>query len=258
MATHSQPEAADELVRGPLFAPVARNPRLSDKVAEQLLASIKSGQFSAGSRLPSERELGEQFGVSRTVVREAVRSLAAKGVIEVRSGSGVHVAAVNAAQVSEQMNLFLRGRGPIDYAKIHEVRTTLEIRTARLAAERATHGDVAELRAHCDRMEAAAMDVERASVEDVEFHRVVARATHNELFLVMLDSIGDVLLEIRRATLGIPGRVLMGVEFHRRILSRIEAHDVEGADRAMREHLADADAAWEGLPADARAASGAA
>lgn len=241
----------------PVFAPIVRSPRLSDKVAAQLLASIKSGQLTAGSRLPSERELGEQFGVSRTVIREAISSLAARGVIEVRSGSGVHVAAVNAAQVSEQMSLFLRGRGLIEYAKIHEVRTTLEIRTARLAAERATDDDISQLRESCDRMEALGDDVEKASLEDVEFHRVLARATHNELFLVMLDSIGDVLLEIRRATLGVPGRLQDGVAFHRRILDRVDAHDVEGAGAAMREHLADADAAWEGLPENERTAAGA-
>src|ERR1051325_7140710 len=108
---HDRQSGGPALGSGAVFAPIARSPRLSDKVAAQLLASIKSGQLSAGSRLPSERELGEQFGVSRTVIREAISSLAARGVIEVRSGSGVHVAAVNAAQVSEQMSLFLRGRG---------------------------------------------------------------------------------------------------------------------------------------------------
>jgi GntR family transcriptional repressor for pyruvate dehydrogenase complex len=228
------------------FAPVVRSQRLSDKVAEELLASVTSGQLEAGNKLPSERELSEQFGVSRTVIREAVRSLAAKGVLEVRAGSGVHVAEVNAASVSDQMNLFLRGQAPLDYGKINEVRTTLEIRTARLAAERATEADVAELEASCERMEKVD-DVEAASIEDVEFHRGVAKATHNELFLVMLDSIGGILLEIRRATLGVPGRLEEGARYHRRILERIAAHDVDGAGEAMREHLLDADAAWEGI-----------
>jgi GntR family transcriptional regulator, transcriptional repressor for pyruvate dehydrogenase complex len=227
------------------FLPVTRNQRLSDKVAEQLLISIQSEQLESGSRLPSERELSEQFGVSRTVVREAVRSLAAKGVLEVRSGSGVHVTPVAASSVSEQMALFLRGRGAIDYAKINEVRMTLEIRTAQIAAERATDEDIAELREHCERMAALEADVEAASEEDVEFHRAIARATHNDLFTVMLDSIGDILLEIRHATLGVPGRIQEGVAFHERILERIAAHDVGGAGQAMREHLEDADAAWE-------------
>lgn len=226
------------------FVPITRNQRLSDKVAEQLLLSIQSEQLAAGSRLPSERELSEQFGVSRTVIREAVRSLAAKGVLEVRSGSGVHVTPVAASSVSEQMALFLRGRGALDYAKINEVRIALEVRTAQIAAARATDDDIAELREHCVRM-AAIDDVEVASAEDVEFHRAIARATHNELFTVMLDSIGDILLEIRRATLGLPGRIQEGVAFHERILERIAAHDDVGAGEAMREHLEDADSAWQ-------------
>jgi GntR family transcriptional regulator, transcriptional repressor for pyruvate dehydrogenase complex len=225
------------------FTPLHRNPRLSDKLAELLLESVKSGHLPTGSRLPSERELGEQFGVSRTVIREAVRSLAAKGVLVVRPGSGVHVATVEAASVSEQMSLFLSGRGAIEYRKINEVRTALEIQTARLAAERATEADVAELHGRCARM-AALEDSEAASIEDVEFHRAVAHATHNELFVVMLDSIGDILLEIRRVTLAKPGRIRAGVAYHERILERIAAHDVEGADRAMREHLDDSIEAW--------------
>ena len=74
-----------------------------------MLETILSQRLQVGDRLPSERELGEQFGVSRTVVREAVRALVAKGVIEVRSGSGLRVAAVDAAAVSESMSLYLRG-----------------------------------------------------------------------------------------------------------------------------------------------------
>jgi len=233
------------------FVPITRNRRLSDKVADQLLVSIQS-ELAPGSRLPSERELSEQFGVSRTVVREAVRSLAAKGVLEVRSGSGVHVTSVAASSVSEQMALFLRG-GAIDYAKINEVRMALEIRTAQIAAERATDEDIAELREHSTRM-AAVDDLDAASAEDVEFHRAIARATHNELFTVMLDSIGGILLEIRHATLGLPGRIQEGVAFHERILDRIAAHDVAGAGEAMREHLEDADKAWQAIGAGDRSA----
>lgn len=222
---------------------MARNPRLSDVVAQDILESINSNRLPPGHRLPSERELGEQFGVSRTVIREAVRSLAARGILSVRAGSGVHVATVDAASVSEQMGLFLRGRAAIEYRRINEVRGALEVQTARLAAERATDADIAVLRESCDRM-ARLTDSETASREDVEFHRAIARATHNELFLVMLDSIGDILLEIRRVTLAVPGRIPQGVAYHRRILDRIATHDVAGADEAMREHLDDSNDAW--------------
>ena len=104
-----------------------------------MLDTILSKRLQVGDRLPSERELGEQFGVSRTVVREAVRALVAKGIIEVRSGSGLRVAAVDAAAVSESMSLYLRG-GAFDFEKVHEVRALLEMHIAGLAAERGDGG----------------------------------------------------------------------------------------------------------------------
>src|SRR6266516_2211649 len=108
----------------------ANHARLSDQVADLLLASITERGLRPGDKLPSERELGEQFGVSRTVVREAVRALAAKGVIRARTGSGLTVAEVPAAAVSESMSLYLRGRESLDYAQIHEVRSMIETSVA--------------------------------------------------------------------------------------------------------------------------------
>lgn len=239
-----------------MFPRVQREPRLSDKVAELLLDTIMSQGLEPGERLPSERELGEQFGVSRTVIREAVRSLAAKGLIDVRTGSGLRVAAVKAAAVTESMNLFLRGSGLLDYGRIHEVRTTIEIQVACLAAERATDEDIAHLNEVWQEMADGLGDIEVASRADVAFHRAVAEAAHNPLFVVMLDSIGDVMLEIRRATIGIPGRPARGVKAHRKILAAIEAHDPARAREAMREHLSDSERAWRRLPgSDGTAAS---
>ena len=78
-----------------VFQAINREPRLSDKVTEAILEMIASNQLRPGDLLPPERELGRQFGVSRTVIREAVRALAAKGLLEVRSGSGVRIVAVS-------------------------------------------------------------------------------------------------------------------------------------------------------------------
>lgn len=222
---------------GALFKQVAREPRLSDKVAELMLETIMSRKLEVGDKLPSERELGEQFGVSRTVVREAVRALAAKGVIEVRSGSGLRVAAVDAASVRESISLFLRG-GPVDLQLVHEVRAVLEVHIAGLAAERATPSDITRLRAAHDEMTAASNDVEGAARDDLEFHRAIAMATHNDLFLLLLDSIASALIDIMRENLG-AGSTPMALEQHRRILDSIVARDVEGARIAMATHLED-------------------
>jgi GntR family transcriptional repressor for pyruvate dehydrogenase complex len=226
------------------FPQVTREPRLSDKVANLLLESITNGDVRPGERLPSERVLGEQFGVSRTVIREAVRALVAKGVIEVRTGSGLRVAAVNASAVTESMTLFLRGQAGMDYGTIHEVRAMIEIQVAGLAAERRTDDDIAAMREICDRMATELDDVTAASSSDVAFHRKLAEATHNELYVIMLDSIGDILLEVRRETLGVPGRIALGVKVHRGILARVEAGDVEGARAEMMAHLSDSERVW--------------
>lgn len=237
------------------FSHLAREPRLSDRVAQLLRESILERQLSPGDRLPTERELGEQFGVSRTVVREAVRTLVAKGLVEVRSGSGVYVASVDEGAVRESMTMFLHGVGVPGYAQVHEVRQVLELEIAALAAERATEADIEALTQACAEMAAGVGDIDAASAADVEFHRVLARATYNRLFIVMIDSIGDILLEIRKATLGIRGRAKKGVQFHQAILDRVAAHDVDGAREAMRIHLEDASAAWSKI--EARAKSGA-
>ena len=227
-----------------MFPRVEREPRLSDKVADLLLGSIMSRGLQPGDRLPSERELGEQFGVSRTVVREAVRALAAKGVIDARTGSGLRVAAVDAAAVSESISLYLRG-GALEYPKVHEVRKLLEVEISALAADRGDDADADRMEQICGEMEAAVgEDVERASRLDLEFHRAIAKATGNELYLLLLDSIGEALLEIRRGNLQ-TGAADETLRAHRAILDRIRARDPEGARRAMATHLDHVEQHWE-------------
>ena len=101
------------------FRSVAREPSLSDRVAEQLTEAIVSRQIPAGERLPSERELGDRFRVSRTVVREAVRSLAARGLVRVTSGRGVEVNEIGASNVAASMRLLVRGHQGLDYGKVN-------------------------------------------------------------------------------------------------------------------------------------------
>jgi GntR family transcriptional repressor for pyruvate dehydrogenase complex len=241
--TYDRYVSGEGIPEGALFEQVTREPRLSDKVAGMMLDTILSRRLAVGDRLPSERELGEQFGVSRTVVREAVRALVAKGVIEVRSGSGLRVAAVDAAAVSESMSLFMRGGG-IEFEKVHEVRTVLEVHIAGLAAERASPEDVGRLREVHERMQREAGDVAAAARDDLEFHRMIALATHNDLFLLLMDSIGSSLIDIRRENLG-SGAAPETLSQHERVLERIAAHDVEGARSAMSAHLDGVATVWK-------------
>jgi GntR family transcriptional repressor for pyruvate dehydrogenase complex len=212
-----------------------------------MLEQILSRGLRPGDALPSERELAEQYGVSRTVIREAVRSLAAKGVVSAQAGRGLCVAAVEADAVSASMNLYLRGVDELPYERVHEVRLAIETEVAELAAQRAEDAEIEELAAISRRFKEVIDDVDAVSDADVEFHRALARLTHNELFVIMLDSIGDVLLEIRRATLGLPDDAQHGYEQHERILAAVRAHDPQAAREAMRGHLDDAFESWRQL-----------
>jgi GntR family transcriptional repressor for pyruvate dehydrogenase complex len=227
--------AYDHMEDGALFEQVTREPRLSDKVADLILETILSRRLKVGDKLPSERELAEQFGVSRTVVREAVRGLAAKGVIEVRTGSGLRVAAVDASSVQESVSLFLRG-APIDLERVHEVRVVLEVHMAGLAAKRVTQADIVRLRGAHEHMNTDSGSAEERARDDLAFHRDIAVATHNELFVLLLDAIASSLVEIMRDNLG-SGSTPMALDQHGRILEGIVARDADAAREAMAKHL---------------------
>jgi GntR family transcriptional repressor for pyruvate dehydrogenase complex len=228
----------------PLFERLDRGERLSDRVANRLLDAIVSRGLRPGDRLPSERDLAEQFSVSRTVVREAVRSLAGKGIIDARPGRGLTVAAVDAAAVTQSMSLFLHGSSSIDYRKVHEVRAMLEVQIAGLAAQRATDEEIQRLEEVCDQMATVLEDTEAASREDVAFHRILAGSTHNELYDLLLDAVAAPLLQIRRETFMLPGRAAVALAAHRDILRHVAAGNATGARGQMRSHLADVDRVW--------------
>jgi GntR family transcriptional repressor for pyruvate dehydrogenase complex len=224
---------------GPTFAPVERNVRLADRVANALVESIVSGRLAPGDRLPSERELCEQFGVSRPVVREAVRSLIAKGLLRDSPRRGHVIAALGQETVTESLTLYLRGQR-LDYRQLMEVRTIIEADSARLAAERATEEQLEELRVAVAAMRVG-LEPEEQAVADLGFHRAVATATGNPFFAMLLDSIRDVLITVQLPTLADPKIVEGAIRHHETILGRIAAHDGKGARAAMLAHLQDAE-----------------
>jgi GntR family transcriptional repressor for pyruvate dehydrogenase complex len=228
------------------FNAVSREPSLADRVAQELTEAIVSGRLAPGDRLPAERDLGEQFHVSRTVIREAVRSLVARGLVKITSGRGVEIAELGAGIVADSLRLFIRGQGSFDYRKIHEVRSTIEVENAALAATRRTPEDVERLSELCDELEEHLRkeDWLSASRDDFEFHRALAVSTGNELFLIVLDSVADVLREVRDRAYPHPGVGAAGLKQHRQILRHVEAGDREAARNAMVVHLAEAERIW--------------
>jgi DNA-binding FadR family transcriptional regulator len=241
---------ADESQGRPVFTQVVREPTLPDKVTELLLDRVLNGTLPSGTKLPSERELADQLGVSRTVVREAVRMLQAKGVLDVRSGGGARVAELDASLVGEPMKLYIRASGVLDgggYDDLNEVRHTIEVRLAVLACAAATDEDLDRLRSAHTAFVTGIGDVETASRFDVEFHRTIAEITHNRLYVVLLDAIGTVLLDVRRSALRVRENAVLARRQHQAILDAIVARDQDAAREAMHRHLEDSRAMQAGL-----------
>jgi GntR family transcriptional repressor for pyruvate dehydrogenase complex len=220
-----------------IYESIRRAPKLADRVAQQLQDLIGSQRLRPGDRLPPERDLAEMFAVSRTVVREAVRSLVAKGLLEVQTGSGTYVRDVAPEAVAESLGMLLRSSDG-GYDKVLEVRQLLEVEIARLAAERATTSDIAAMQQTLVELARTEGDPEAFARADVAFHAALARATQNELFLILHDSIFETLIEVRRKGAAlVPGTVQRALYHHSDIFERVRARDPEGAQVAMRAHL---------------------
>lgn len=223
------------------FVTLKRQPPLAVRVAEEMLEAIGSGQFRPGEQLPSERELGLQFGVSRTVIREAVRSLHAKGVLDVSPGRGAHVSEVSSSRVTEALELYLRGAQSQEIllpAHIAEVRETLETRLVEIACERATDEDLAALAREHDLL-AKATDPETAATHDAEFHRRLAVATHNALYLTLIESINAAMRTIRINSFKVEGRLAEALAEHEAVLNAVHARQAAASRAAMQYHLVD-------------------
>lgn len=223
------------------FRALGRKDDLVGKVVRAIESQIFAEHLTVGARLPPEREFSERLGVSRTVVREAVRILVTKGLLETRHGIGTTVRAVTRQQVVEPMTLFLRNCGDkVRLEHLHQVRSMLEVESAGLAAEHATKVDIDDLSRLCAEMEAAACDASRFAQRDTEFHSRLAQTTRNPLIPLLLDSIRDLMAEIRGLVAHEPGLFERVMPTHVRILKCVASGNVKGARAAMREHLSTA------------------
>jgi GntR family transcriptional repressor for pyruvate dehydrogenase complex len=233
-------EDQDTSLQRDLFQTIQRGTTLSDRVTHQIEQLIIEGRLQRGDRLPPERELAQQFGVSRTVIREAVSALVAKSLLEVQPGSGTVVRGPTTKSVAQSMTLLLRaGQAETDYDKVHEVRRILEVEIAGLAAERRTSEDLKELEEILRQTaEAEIQDDHKSFPEcDVAFHAALARATHNELFLLLLDSMADIMIKVRQLGFEVPDMPMRALKHHCAVFEQVRVGDAEGARRAMHEHL---------------------
>jgi GntR family transcriptional regulator, transcriptional repressor for pyruvate dehydrogenase complex len=224
----------------PVYLPIKPKERLYQEIVDQIQQQILSGALKPGDQIPAERDLAERFGVSRTAVREAIKSLTEKGLIEVFVGRGTFVTNLSPDRVVESITLLLRNELH-NVASIQEARELLEVPTARLAASRRSEAHVERLRAIASEMEEERAMSPRLVDIDTEFHVEVARATGNPILVLLSQTIVALLRTERlyRDDLVDFDRSLSAAfADHREIVDAIEDGDGNRAGRAMTEHLA--------------------
>lgn len=217
--------------------PVAQRRRLADDVAERLTEWILNETLPPGSLLPAEGELAVRFGVSRTVIREAIRSLASYRLVRIRHGVGSYVNPREAWDVSSALQLFIRSDRD-GLLRWLEVRQVLEVGIARRAAMRATLAEIGALTDLVTTMRKQLQQLPGGFIDvDYRFHLAIARATRNPSLEMMLAPILQPLHGRMRETLHIHVTAEQAVVEHERIVAALRAADADAAATAMAAHL---------------------
>jgi DNA-binding FadR family transcriptional regulator len=223
------------------FQPVQPSRNLTAEVVERIAAEIASGRYPPGTKLPTEQELIAAFNVSRTVVREAVAALRARGIVTTRQGSGVFV---SPASGRDPYVIDQEGLGSLaKVIEVIELRMAVEIEAAALASKRASRRQIAVILEALDAFRSAIHDGSGAVKEDFAFHRAIAAATGNVRFHEFLEFMGRITIPRQSIRMfgGNPDkqrRYLIRIEAeHAAIFVAIDDHDPERARDAMRTHL---------------------
>jgi GntR family transcriptional regulator, transcriptional repressor for pyruvate dehydrogenase complex len=218
-----------------------RRPRSADLMVQELVDRISAGGIAPGERIGSEQDMIEDFGVSRSVVREALRLLERDGIVRVKPGPSGGVFATRPGSQPLARSIDLYGAfHDVDMGNLVEARIELEVITAGLAAKRATAEDVAEM----ERLEAKWIDYSNAvrsreeiAAVNVDFHRAVTRAAHNPVFEAMVDALGGLLFEAALSPEVPDSRVDTYSHSHDEILAAVKSRDSQRAGEAVRTHI---------------------
>jgi GntR family transcriptional repressor for pyruvate dehydrogenase complex len=216
---------------------LVRTSRLYEQIVQQIEESIVNGTLKAGDQLPAERELAQRFGVSRTAVREAVKALREKGLVEAYSGRGTFITDGTTQAVRQSLDLMVKIGQPEGSTHLAEVRAILEPEIAALAAVRIQEPELSTMREAVAAMDRAGKDPQTYIEADLDFHLALAEGAANPLILSLLDSIVALLREQRLRIFRVPGGPERGQIYHKRILDAVERRDSEKAREAMRAHL---------------------
>jgi len=218
------------------FEAVRRN-KVYEEVAKQIERLILQ-KLQPGDKLPSERELAEMLHVSRSSIRDAIRSLEMMGLVEPRQGAGTIVREISAESLVNPFAHALKRRQEL-VSELLDFRKMLEPPLAARAATHASPDEISEMEEILQRQEGKLSQGEVAIAEDAEFHYSIALASGNSIVLKVIDILMDLLRDTRERSLQLKGRPERSLAGHRRILAAIKRHDAGAAKDAMRRHIED-------------------
>jgi GntR family transcriptional regulator, transcriptional repressor for pyruvate dehydrogenase complex len=232
-AAEAAPRAAADL-----FGKVSVG-RISETIVGQVRQLMRQGQLRPGDRLPAERDLCEQFGVSRVTVREALRMLESSGLVEIRVGArgGAFVTAPTSDHIGDGLADML-SLSVISAADVTEVRMILEVGIVPLLVERATEEDLDDLERICQAARDALRSGDYTMDMSAEFHVRIARATHNHALALLVESFrGPILMSLEEAKATAPEMGILGTQEHEQFVAAVRKRDARQATRIMRDHL---------------------
>jgi len=218
-----------------LYRTIKQN-KLYEAIAKQIQDLIIADQLRPGDKFPPERELAKQLGVSRGVVREAIRVLEQKGLLKVKPGKGTFVDKATSDTVADSIELLFRVEGGT-ILELLEVRKILEIEIAGLAAKRVKEQDLQKMEITIQQMQDNLESAEEYIEADMMFHSALAEAAKNRLFPLIINPIVDLLRENRKVIFDVPGSPQRALRHHQIIYECIKARDSEKAKMAMQQHL---------------------
>ena len=220
-----------------MFQSIKNYGNLSENVESKIIQAINKGELKPGDKLPSERDLGEMFSVSRTVIRDALKTLAGLGVVHIRHGMGAFVNIVDQkGDVNRLASLLQITKGTLE--ELFQVRKVLESQSVIWCTQNATSEDIYEL----EEIVTKAKDLEdetSLALLDTEFHLKISEAAGNRVLLRLMVNLIDLLGENRIQVSMIPGRQQLSVLDHQRIVEAIKVRNPELAQQCMLKHLFD-------------------
>jgi GntR family transcriptional repressor for pyruvate dehydrogenase complex len=217
-----------------------RQGRISDNIVSQIKDAILTGIYKPGDKLPPEKELIKLFNVSRVPLREAMRSLEEMGLITIKPGiaGGTFVSQMSIKSVSDSLSNMIR-LGEINISDIWEFRMIIEPNISRLAAERRNDWEIKQMEEIIFVREKAVKAQKTPVVSNIDFHQAIARASKNPLSILIMDTIGDILMEeFKRFNFSLSDHRSI-IKFHRKILECIKDKDVQQVGDIVNAHLLD-------------------